>query len=163
MKKTLDRYFEEVAEGIDCRMRLFVPASPEESMIVLLCWIPRPPAELLEPFLSEVTAGFREGVLQLGDSYDLENFSLGGASRPASGRANRADPVRQPAGQFSPLAAARSGSSRRPDRRKPRRPSFRGNHSDTRIWGERACLGRFLKILDLRRYSSAEVRTQRND
>ena len=76
MNKTLDRYFEEVAEGIDCRMRLFVPASPEESMIVLLCWIPRPPAELLEPFLSEVTAGFREGVLQLGEGYDLENFSL---------------------------------------------------------------------------------------
>ncbi len=76
MKKILDRYFEEVAEGIDCRMRLFVPASSEESMIVLLCWIPRPPAELLEPFLSEVTAGFREGVIKLGDDYDLENFSL---------------------------------------------------------------------------------------
>ena len=85
MKKTLDRYFEEVAKGIECRMRLFVPASPgtgvaalhaEESMIVLLCWIPQPPAELLEPFLSEVTAGFREGVVKLGENYDLEIFSI---------------------------------------------------------------------------------------
>ena len=76
MKKTLDRYFEEVAEGIDCRMRMFVPASTEESLIVLLCWIPQPPAELLEPFLSEVTAGFREGVLLLGEDGDLENYSL---------------------------------------------------------------------------------------
>jgi hypothetical protein len=76
MKKTLDRYFPEVAEGIDCRMRVFVPGSPEESMIVLVSWIPRPPAELLEPFLSQMTSGFREGVVHLGRERGLENFSL---------------------------------------------------------------------------------------
>ena len=76
MRKTLDRYFEEVAEGIDCRMRVFLPTKSEESIIVLLCCIPRPPAELLEPFFSEFAASFREGILKLGEEGNLDNYSL---------------------------------------------------------------------------------------
>jgi hypothetical protein len=74
--KTLDRYFPEVAEGIDCRVRIYAPDDPSLSYIVLVSWIPRPPTELLEPFLSEFAAAFRDGIIDLAGCRDLEDFSL---------------------------------------------------------------------------------------
>jgi hypothetical protein len=76
MTKTLDRYFPAVAEGIDCRVRIYAPNCSSESMIVLVSWIPRPPTELLEPFLSEFAAAFRDGILELVGCRDVEDFSL---------------------------------------------------------------------------------------
>jgi hypothetical protein len=76
MTKTLDRYFPEVAEGLDCRVRIYAPDNPSYSYIVLMSWIPRPPAELLEPFLSEFAAAFREGITEMAGLHNLENFSL---------------------------------------------------------------------------------------
>ncbi|MGC4044855.1 MAG: hypothetical protein QM758_13765 [Armatimonas sp.] len=74
--KTEDRYFEEVAEGLDCRMRMFTPANPEETAIVLITWVPRPPNEMLEPCFSSTIAGLREGVSHLATSRRLQSFSL---------------------------------------------------------------------------------------
>lgn len=76
MNKTLDRYFPAVAEGIDCRVRIYAPDDPSHSYIVLVSWIPRPPAELLEPFLSEFAAAFRGGILELVGCRDIDDFSL---------------------------------------------------------------------------------------
>jgi hypothetical protein len=76
MTKTLDRYFPAVAEGIDCRVRIYAPDDPTLSYIVLMSWIPRPPTEMLEPFLSEFAAAFREGIQEMAGCHNLEDFSL---------------------------------------------------------------------------------------
>lgn len=74
--KTEDHYFHEVAEGLDCRMRMFTPASPEDTVIVLITWVPRPPNEMLEPCFSSTIAGLREGVLHLATRGCIHCFSL---------------------------------------------------------------------------------------
>jgi hypothetical protein len=76
MTKTLDRYFPQVAEGIDCQVRVYVPDSDYETAIVLLSWVPRAPGELLEPFLSELAAIVREEVIALNLGESRWDFSL---------------------------------------------------------------------------------------
>ncbi len=76
MKKTVDNYTEGVEDGIDCRVRVFAPDDPQQSMIVLITWIPRPPTELLDPLLSEITASFREGFLHISANHMTRDYSL---------------------------------------------------------------------------------------
>lgn len=74
--KTLDRYLEEIAEGLDCRVRAFTPPEPQETVVLLLSWIPRPPHEALEPAFSNLIADMRETVLHLATSREIREFSL---------------------------------------------------------------------------------------
>lgn len=74
--KTLDRYLEEIADGLDCRVRAFTPATPQETVVLLLSWIPRPPHEALEPAFSNLIADMRETVLHLATSKEIREFSL---------------------------------------------------------------------------------------
>ena len=74
--KRVDRYFEEIAEGLNCRMRMFTPADPQETVVILVSWIPGLPNEVPEPGFSDTIAGLREGVLHLATSTNLHSFSL---------------------------------------------------------------------------------------
>lgn len=74
--KTVDHYLEEIAEGLDCRIRAFTPAEPQETVVLLLSWIPRPPHEALEPAFSNLIADMRETVLHLATSREIREFSL---------------------------------------------------------------------------------------
>ncbi len=74
--KTVDRYLEEIAEGLDCRVRAFTPAEPQETVVLVLSWIPCPPHEALEPAFSNLIADMRETVLHLATNREIREFSL---------------------------------------------------------------------------------------